>query len=88
MKNKSNAITLNGVYFSESMMERLQRWYNHEMEEDYTPHAIICNLEEVQRFIVSQSESNPGKDEDSMKMLRKLLFAIDEIKPFTEGGRA
>lgn len=88
MNNKTNYITLNGISFSENMINRLYMWYNQGMKEDDIPNVIIKSLEDVQRFIVIQSEANQSIDEESMRVLRKLLFVIDEVKPFTEGGLA
>lgn len=85
-ENEKAVITLNGIRFSESMMETLQEWYSTPMPEEYTPHTMISCLENVQRHLIELSEVHDGKDEKTMSALRQLLYVIDNVKPFTEGG--
>ena len=89
MKTKETALTLNGVRFTPEMLDLLERWYLDILnKEDMVPCIMIENLEDTQRFIIEVSEEMSKDDEEAMGILRKLMFVIDNIKPFKEGGAA
>lgn len=89
MKEKQEtAVTLNGIRFTPEMMGTLQEWYASPKEEEHIPFILIEFLEDVQRYLIKMSEIDmEEEDKNIMTALRRLLFVIDHIRPFTEGGR-
>ena len=80
-------VTLNGVEFTELMLDKLKSWYRTNLPGDSDPHYFIRDLISIQGYFIKQlNEADAESKQLICRFLTNTSWLIENLEPFTEGG--